>query len=80
MRKTINLPIKKIKGKERSVKAKKSTNRYIMAEMLTAEDSHKLESSKRKPTHPQTFRIAADFSSETVEARGGKMAYSKCGN
>lgn len=55
MIKNIDLPIRKIKGKER-IKTKKSTCSYITAKMLATQDSLKLESSLRKSTHPKTFR------------------------
>ena len=51
----IDLPVRKIKGKER-IKPKKSTCSYITTKMLAAQDSLKLESSLRKSTHPETFR------------------------
>ena len=47
MMKNIDLPVRKIKGKER-IKTKKYTCSYITAKMLAAQDSLKLESSLRK--------------------------------
>ena len=47
MMKNIDLPVRKIKGKER-IKTKKSVCSYITAKMLAAQDSLKLESSLRK--------------------------------
>ena len=55
MIKNIDLPIGKIKGKER-IKTKKPTCSYITTKMLAAHDSLKLESSLRKSTRPKTFR------------------------
>lgn len=55
MIKNIDLPIRKIKGKER-IKTKKFTCSYITTKILAAQDNLKLESSLRKSTHPKTFR------------------------